>query len=182
MQLASPENDSTKPVNAHRFILFHQYNLDMTRDSDKRELRCILADLSYGTHPDVYRQSKRNEKITAVREGLISPLELRAAAKPLPKERVERALKTLKQNETLIEQAFREEELRVLGLRAGTGEGKTDGAISLAVGGRAVAMSLNTQVLAKQVYSRFDAAETHVFLWRSRWFGYGSSETERKKS
>lgn len=180
MQSSSPESDSTKPVNAHRFILYYLHNLDISKDNDKRELRCLLADSGHGTHPDTYKQAKRTEKIAAVREGLISPLELRSAAKPLPKERTDRVLQTLEDNAPMIENAFREN-ARVVGLRAGTGEGKTEGAISLAVDGRAVAMSLNTTLLAEQVYSRFDAAETHAFLWRSRWFGYGNSEIERKK-
>ena len=181
MQSSSPESDSTKPINAHRFILYSQYNLDITKDTDKREIRCILADIGYGTHPDVYRQSKRREKVTAVREGLVSPLELRSPAKPLPVEtqRPRRILQTLEQNAPVIEQAFREK-VRAVGLRAGTGEGKTEGAVSVAVDGRAVAISLNTTPLAEQVYSRFDKAETHAFLWRSRWYGYGSSENRKR--
>ena len=173
MQSSSPESDSTKPVNAHRFILYYLHNLDMTRDSDKRDLRCRLADSGYGTHPDVYRQSKRREKVAAVKEGLISPLNLRSPAKPLPveKERSGRVIQTLEQNSKEIAKAFREK-ARVVGLRAGTGEGKTEGVVSLAVDGEAVAMSLNTTPLAEQVHKRFHNAKTHAFLWRSRWFGY----------
>ena len=180
MQSASPESDSTKPVNAHRYILYYQHKLDMTKDSDKRQLRCILADQDYGTHPDVYKQAKRAEKLAAVREGLLSPLELRAAAKPLPKERHKRVLQTLQQNAKEIAKVFKQA-VRVVGLQAGTGEGKTEQAVSFAVSGGSVAMCLNTTPLAEQVYSRFDKAETNAFLWRSRWFGYGSSESDRKK-
>ena len=68
-----------------------------------------------------------------------------------------------------IAKAF-EQSVRVVGLRAGTGEGKTEQAVSFAVSGGSVAMSLNTTPLAEQVYSRFDRAETHAFLWRSRWY------------
>ena len=182
MQSASPESDGTKPVNAHRYIAYYLYNLDMTSNSDKRELRCRLADAGYGTHPDDYQQSKRQEKVAAVREGLISPLELRSAAKPLPveKERPGHVLQTLAQNAPLIREAF-EQDVRVVGLRAGTGEGKTEQAVSFAVNGGSIAMSLNTTPLAEQVYDRFEKAETHAFLWRSRWWGYGSSESEKKK-
>ena len=182
MQSKSPESDSTKPVNAHRYMAYYLYDLDMTKDHDKRELRCRLANAGYGTHPDDYKQSKRQEKVTAVREGLISPLELRSAAKPLPveKERPRRVLQTLEQNATVIREAF-EQSVRVVGLRAGTGEGKTEQAISFAVSGGSVAMSLNTTPLAEQVYSRFQRAETHAFLWRSRWYGYGNSECEKKQ-
>ena len=42
-------------------------------------------------------------------------------------------------------------------------------------------MSLNTTPLAEQVYSRFQRAETHAFLWRSRWWVYGNSECEKKQ-
>ncbi len=173
MQSKSPESDGTKPVNAHRYMAYYLYDLDMTKDRDKRELRCILADRGYGTHPDAYKKAKRVEKAAAVREGLISPLELRGAAKPLPveKERPERVLQTLEDNATEIAKAFKQT-VRVVGLRAGTGEGKTEQAVSFAVNGGSVAMNLNTTPLAEQVYSRFDQAETHAFLWRSRWFGY----------
>lgn len=180
MQSASPETDGTKPVNAHRYILYYLHKLDMTQDRDKRELRCILADQGYGTHPDVYRQSKREVKIAGVREGLISPLELRAPADSLPKERPGRVLQTLRDNSKAIAKAF-QQKARVVGLRAGTGEGKTEEAVSFAVNGGSVAMNLNTIPLAEQVYSRFDKAETHAFLWRSRWYGYGSSESDRKR-
>ena len=73
MQSASPESDPTNPVNAHRFILYYQHALDITKDSDKHELRCLLADAGYGMHPDVYRAVKTAEREAAIREGLISP-------------------------------------------------------------------------------------------------------------
>ena len=73
MQSASPESDPTKPVNAHRFILYYQHARDITKDSDKHELRCLLADAGYGMHPDVYRAVKTAEREAAIREGLISP-------------------------------------------------------------------------------------------------------------
>ena len=75
MQVASPEVDGTKPINAHRFFLYYQYQLDITKDRDKHELRCQLADVGYGTHPDVYREAKAAEREAAIREGLISPEE-----------------------------------------------------------------------------------------------------------
>ena len=178
MQSKSPESDGTKPVNAHRFIAFYLHKLDLTNNNDKHPLRCILADQGYGTHPDDYQQSKRQEKVAAVREGLISPLELRSAAQPLPaeKERPGHVLQTLAQNAPLIREAF-DQSARVVGLRAGTGEGKTEQAVSFAVNGGSVAMSLNTTPLAEQVYDRFDRAETHAFLWRSRWFRHSDKKT-----
>ena len=65
-QSASPADDPTSPVNAHRYIAFIQFGLDMTKQSDKRQLRCELADLGYGTHPALYKKIKRQEKILAV--------------------------------------------------------------------------------------------------------------------
>ena len=179
MQSNSPESDGTKPVNAHRYIAYYLYNLDMTNNSDKRELRCWLADRGYGMHPDVYRETKRAEKTAAVREGLISPLELRKPSDPLPveKERPGRVLQTLEQNAPLIREAFFEKLARVIGLCAGTGEGKNEQAISFAVSGGSVAMTLNSTLLAEQVFERFYAAENDAFLWRSRWYGYSEKNS-----
>ena len=55
MQSNSPETDGTKIVNAHRFILYYLHKLDMTKNTDQRELRCILADAGYGTHRTITR-------------------------------------------------------------------------------------------------------------------------------
>ena len=181
MQSASPETDSTKPVNAHRYILYYLHKLDMTSRGDQRELRCILADHGYGTHPDDYREAKRAEKAAAVREGLVSPLELRSTADPLPKEQGKRVLQTLEQNALLIREAFFEKLARVVGLCAGTGEGKNEQAVSYAAGGGSVAMTLNSLPLAEQVHTRFNDAGAYSFLWRSRWHGYGSSESNRQQ-
>ena len=103
---------------------------------------------------------------------------MRSAAKPLPaeKERPGHVLQTLAQNAPLIREAF-DQSARVVGLRAGPGEGKTEQAISFAVNGGSVAMSLNTTPLAEQVYDRFDRAETQAFLWRSRWYGYSEKNS-----
>lgn len=72
MAAASPDT-ANEPVNAHRFLLYNLYELDITKDSDKHELRCLLADAGYGTHPDAYRAAKAAEREAAIREGLISP-------------------------------------------------------------------------------------------------------------
>lgn len=173
MQSASPEADGTKPVNAHRFLLYHLYNLDITKESDKPKLRRILADAGYGQHPDDWRAEEQAIRRAAVREGLTSPLEIRTHASPLPieKERPGRALRTIEKNAPLIEGAFHQDD-RVVGLRAGTGEGKTECAIAHVVDGGTVAISLNSTPLAEQVYQRFDNAATFPFLWRSRWHGH----------
>ena len=64
MQSASPESDGTKPVNAHRFILYYLHTLDITKRGDQHALRCILANQGYGTHPDVWEKEKDREKAT----------------------------------------------------------------------------------------------------------------------
>ena len=173
VQSASPEADGTKTVNAHRFLLYNLYNLDMAEENDKPKLRRILANAGYGQHPDAWRAERQAVRRAAVRERLISPLELRTHAPPLPieKEHPDRVLQTLEENAPLIESVFYQE-YRVVGLRAGTGEGKTECAIAHVVDGGTVTISLNSTPLAVQVYQRFDAAETCTFLWRSRWHGY----------
>ena len=172
-QSASPADDPTSPVNAHRYIAFIQFGLDMTKQSDKRQLRCELADLGYGTAPALYKKIKRQEKILAVREGLKSPLSLRPAAPPLPteKERINQSLNTLQENSKEIAKAFSEKN-RIIAVAAGTGEGKTENAIAYAVDGGELFMTLNSIPLAEQVQHRFTDAETNAFLWRSRRKGY----------
>lgn len=172
-QEASPADDPTTPVNAHRFIAFIEFGLDMTKQSDRRQLRCELANAGYGTHPDVYKEIKRKEKVLAVREGLESPLALRPAAQSLPseQERIKESLSTLQDNTKEIAKAFREQN-RIVAVAAGTGEGKTENAITYAVDGGELFMTLNSIPLAEQVHQRFTKAETNAFLWCSRSKGY----------
>lgn len=73
MQKSHPDPDKKSHVEPHRFILYHLHRLDMTKDSDKHALRCILANEGYGTHPDDYKKAKQVERALAVREGLVSP-------------------------------------------------------------------------------------------------------------
>ena len=172
MQGSHPEADSTKPVNAHRFILYHLHTLDITKDSDKHALRCILADLNYGTHPDEYKKAKRVEKVTGVREGLVSPLELRRAEPPLPTEiRAERVMRTVEENEVEIKKAFSQKS-RVVGLRGATGDGKTESVILVAKEGKRVAITLPNLLVAEQIHNRFLDAQCGSSLWHSRFHGY----------
>ena len=173
MQLSHPETDSTKPVNAHRFILYHLHKLDIKdgTKADKRAQRCILADAGYGTHPDEYKKAKRVEKVTAVREGLVSPLELRRAEPPLPEERGERVLRTIAENQDEIAKAFKQE-ARVVGLRGATGDGKTESVIIEAKNGKRVAMTLPNLPVAEQIHNRFSEANCGSTLWHSRFHGY----------
>ena len=119
----------------------------------------------------------RVPRVSAVREGNLSPLALRQPVPDLPvdKERPKKVIRTLQENYRSIQSAF-DTGARVTGLRAGTGEGKTESAISLAVEGESLTMSLNTVGLAEQVHRRFFDAETFSYLWRSRWFGYTSRD------
>ena len=171
MQGSHPEADSTKPVNAHRFILYHLHHLDITQDSDKRPLRCILADLGYGTHTDDYKKAKRTEKLTGVREGLVSPLDLRRAEPPLPTENTERVMRTLDENAPEIQKAF-SQKARVVGLRGGTGDGKTESVIIEAKEGRRVAMTEPSLPVAEQVHDRVLGANCGSQLWHSDFYGY----------
>ena len=174
MQLSHPETDSTKPVNAHRFILYHLHKLDMKdgTKADKRALRCILADAGYGTHPDEYKKAKRVEKVTGVREGLVSPLELRRVEPPLPTEtRAERVMRTVEENEVEIKKAF-SQKARVVGLRGATGDGKTESVILVAKEGKRVAMTLPNLPVAEQIHNRFLDANCGSTLWHSRFHGY----------
>ena len=171
MQSSHPEADSTKPVNAHRFILYHLHTLDITKDSDKHALRCILADLNYGTHPDDYKKAKRVEKVTGVREGLVSPLELRRVEPPLPAERTDRVLRTIAENQDEIAKAF-SQKARVVGLRGATGDGKTESVIIEAKNGKRVAITLPNLPVAEQIHNRFLDAQCGSSLWHSRFHGY----------
>ena len=177
MQGSHPEPDSTKPVNAHRFILYHLHRLDMTKDSDKRQMRCILADLGYGTHPDDYKKSKRLQTVTGVREGIVSPLEIRRAEPPLPTENTDRIMRTLDENYTEIAKAFKQK-ARVVGLRGATGDGKTESVIIEGVNGRKVDMTLPNLPVAEQVANRFLEAGVPVKLWQSRFYGYNQKYKE----
>ena len=177
MQGSHPDADSTKPVNAHRFILYHQHRLDISKDADKHGLRCILADAGYGTHPDDYKKAKRGEKVAGVREGLVSPLELRRPEPPLPTEPVERVMRTLDENEPEIRKAF-EHGARVVAIRAGTGDGKTEVVIIIAKDGRHVALTVPSLPVAEQIHNRFLDANCGAMLWHQRFHGYNEKYEE----
>ena len=71
IQAHSPNSDPHTPVNAHRFIAWYLYSLDMTKGSDKRKLRVKLAELGYGTPPDVFYETRRKEWQAAIEAGLL---------------------------------------------------------------------------------------------------------------
>ena len=72
-QNASPADDPTKPVNAHRFIAYALFGLDMTKQEHKRQLRCELANAGYGTHPDEYDKYRKEFERLARNERLLKP-------------------------------------------------------------------------------------------------------------
>ena len=70
MQEASPKADKTKPVNAHRFLLYNLYGLDVKKDTDKKQLRKLLVEKGYGTPLDKYRRIQADIRKIAKAEGL----------------------------------------------------------------------------------------------------------------
>ena len=68
MQTASP--NAEKPVGGHRFILYNLYGLDVNNDADKKQLRKLLAEDGYGTHPDDYKTIKAAAQKAAKAAGL----------------------------------------------------------------------------------------------------------------
>ena len=104
--------------------------------------------------PTTIRRRKGTEKLTGVREGLVSPLDLRRAEPPLPTENTERVMRTLDENAPEIQKAF-SQKARVVGLRGGTGDGKTESVIIEAKEGRRVAMTEPSLPVAEEVHDRF---------------------------
>ena len=100
---ASPNPDPNTPVNAHRLIAYHLYGKDLTKDADKRELRCLLANDGYGTHPDDYDAYQREKSIVAEREGLPS---LRRNASLTITGDPQETLATLTDNDNSLTEAF----------------------------------------------------------------------------
>ena len=74
MQSRSPETEGAKPVNAHRFIAFHEFGLDMTLEKDKPKLREALARWGYGTSPADYKAEKEKQRRLACDAGILNKL------------------------------------------------------------------------------------------------------------
>ena len=100
---ASPNPDPNAPVNAHRLIAYHLYGKDLTKDADKRELRCLLANDGYGTHPDNYDAYQREKSTVAESEGLPS---LRRNASLTITGDAKETLATLRDNDNALTEAF----------------------------------------------------------------------------
>ena len=165
MQTASPETDGTKPVNAHRFILYYLHNLDLTNDSDKHALRCILADLNYGTHPETYQKQQDRLYEIAKNEGLDIPKRTRKWVKLHKRTDIDCVLEPLEKTRDVLVKAFKKGK-RLVGLRADTGVGKTKEALNFFLKGIPGWFSTPTTDLSKEVFTRFNDAEIDVFRWR----------------
>ena len=57
LQGASPAAE--KPVNAHRFIIYHETKLDISQESDRPEIRKRLADRGYGMSIEAFKRQRR---------------------------------------------------------------------------------------------------------------------------
>ena len=69
-QQASPAEDPTSPVNAHRFIAYCQFGLDLTKQSERYDLRCSLHAEGFGDPPDAYKEYQKKINALARKEGL----------------------------------------------------------------------------------------------------------------
>ena len=186
VQQASPNKVSTRPVNAHRFLLWNLYGLDMTEKTDKYPLRCKLADDGYGMHPRIYAEKMRafnkqaeqagllrgrDENIKAIREGNLSPYTIRRQPSKLVKEPFEIALANIEDNRERIKNALRQPNKVVL-LKSWTGDGKGEGCIQLALDGEKFMMGASTQENADEDAERFRQAAKRagVALNVLRWY------------
>ena len=67
------QGNTIKAVGAHRILAIHLYGLDMSKDSDKPELRKRLAADGYGTSPEEYQRIQELKRNTAIEHGLVLP-------------------------------------------------------------------------------------------------------------
>ena len=69
----NPNGNDNKPVEAHRLIAYYLYGLDMSKDSDKPELRKRLAENGYGTSPEDWQQVQDLKRNAAQVKGITKP-------------------------------------------------------------------------------------------------------------
>ena len=69
----NPNANTEKPVEAHRLVAYYLYGLDMSKDSDKPELRKRLAADGYGTSPEEYQRIQEIKRNAAIEQGVIPP-------------------------------------------------------------------------------------------------------------
>ena len=162
MKSASPKKTGDPSVNAHRYILFYLHKLDITQETDKPELRRLLADMGYGTHPDDYRKAKRKEDALAIREGLKT--EITRKPVKLFKSQFKGILETLDTARDFLKKIY-EGISKFFAIRTDTGTGKTELAVTYALE-KEVAIPTQSGVLRDEIVGR--ATDKGISAWGYR--------------
>ena len=149
MSAASPAAE-LKPVNAHRFYLYQLTGLDLAKDSDKAKCREYLFDHGYGSDPKEF--AKKQHK-----HGIRKPVRLQ-------KNVVSMLTETLQKSREFLKSVFENKKIKFFGLRADTGVGKNEAAISLFLRGFSGLVNVPTTDLAKEIEARLNAAEVNGVL------------------
>ena len=121
MQGESPAG--AEPVNAHRFLAFYRYGLDMTKEGDREELRQKLYAEGYGSDPRGWAEHRKKVRAAAVAEGLEEPY--RKPVKQGPQKESDRVRASLESVIPFLDRV-RDSNARWFGLRQDTGSGKTE--------------------------------------------------------
>ena len=162
----NPNADASKPVNAHRLILLALYQLDMADPHHKHELRCKLADKGYGTHPDLFKQARSQEREKGREAGILPPPTQNREIRLTPSD----VLSDIKREALELTQAFTQEVMnrdlsgQVFVIRIDTGGGKTEQAI-LIKGARPIIL-VGGHNLGMEIYNRARAKKVKAFLYR----------------
>ena len=151
MSAASPAAE-LEPVNAHRFYLYQLTGLDLAKDSDKAQCREYLFDRGYGSDPKVFRKNQQ-------KAGIRKPVKLK-------KNVVSVITETLDKSREFLKGVFADKRIKFFGLRADTGVGKNEAAISFFLRGFSGLVNVPTKKLAKEMYARLDKAEIDAFRYR----------------
>lgn len=155
LQAASPAGD--KPVNAHRFIIYYETQLDISNESDKPEIRRNLADRGYGMALETFQQLTKE---TETPRRIQKPIQLQR------REDISFVTEALEESRDFLSNAF-EKFSGLVGLRSDTGVGKTEEAIRVyQIKAPRGFFSTPTTDLSKEVFARMYAAEIDAFRWR----------------
>ena len=175
----NPNSDDNKPVEAHRLIAYYLYGLDMSKDSDKSELRKRLAEDGYGTSPEEYKQIQETKRNVAISQGLIPPQVKRYKVNPdyehkksdIGTERDANKSELIKWIESTEKKKGKH--LLILGSAAGTG--KTTAATTTIESFIYVA---KTSGEADNVFKVLDDTEQNVMRHRPRMYNYNHPDWE----
>ena len=123
----SPNTDANTPVNAHRLILYALHQLDMANTEHKHELRCKLADEGYGTHPDLFKQARAQERASGRVAGII-PTPNTREIKLTPSDQISDITREkLEDSQSFLETLFKKDlSGQVAAIIIDTGTGKTE--------------------------------------------------------